>query len=144
MKLAPPVSFRVAQFAPVPGAGPSTATLLTLIVLRALLMAYVPHGKYSVWSGCRLWIAALIAVVSSVIPSPLAPKLVTITDPGGTSVGDITIEILPNALFSGVEESVTPTVKLNFPGTLGVPEIVAVLAAKLKPAGKLPAVALHR
>jgi hypothetical protein len=49
------------------------------------------------------------------------------------------------AVLAGISESVTVTVKLTVPVALpvGVPEIAPVLAFKVRPAGKAPAVMLH-
>ena len=62
-----PVALIVAQ----PGA-PTTVTLLTPM-LRPELVRYVPHGKNNSSPACIDRIAALIAAVSSVVPSPVAP-----------------------------------------------------------------------
>jgi hypothetical protein len=45
---------------------------------------------------------------------------------------------------SGVpSESLTPTVKLDVPAAVGVPEIAPLLAFSVNPEGKLPVVTFH-
>src|SRR5882762_3318392 len=62
-----PVALIVAQLGEA-----STVTLLTPM-LRPELIRYVPHGKNNSSPGYNDWIAALIAAVSSAVPSPVAP-----------------------------------------------------------------------
>lgn len=65
--------------------------------------------------------------------------MVVITSAGGA----ITSETEVDALCVGLEESATVAVKLKVPLAAGVPEIRPVLAARLRPAGRLPEVIDH-
>jgi hypothetical protein len=47
------------------------------------------------------------------------------------------------AVLGVVSESFTPTVKLEVPAAVGVPEMIPVLAFSVKPVGKLPVLMLH-
>jgi len=87
--------------------------------------------------------AALIALVSSVEPFPVAPKFVTTTAPGGGPEAEITKEKLFEAVFTGTEESITSTVIGAVVAEVGVPEIAPEAAFRVKPAGRAPTVMLH-
>ena len=65
--------------------------------------------------------------------------MVAITSAGGA----ITSETEIDALCVGFEESATVAVKLKVPLALGVPKIRPVLAARLRPAGRVPEVIDH-
>jgi hypothetical protein len=47
------------------------------------------------------------------------------------------------AVSDVVSESLTPTVKVELPAAVGVPEITPVLALRVNPAGKLPVLTLQ-
>jgi hypothetical protein len=62
-----------------------------------------------------------------------------ITNAGGAMVSDVEVDLLCTELLL----SETVAVKLKVPLTVGVPERRPVLAARLRPAGKLPEVIDH-
>jgi hypothetical protein len=70
---------------------------------------------------------------------PIVPEgtvVVVIAIEGGAMIS----ERVADFVCAGLAESATVAVKLNVPLTAGVPEIVPVVAARLMPAGRLPAV----
>jgi hypothetical protein len=74
------------------------------------------------------------------VPTVPAGKLAVVIDTGAglTTMLRLAVEV------SGVlSESLTPTVKLEVPAAVGVPEITPVLAFSANPAGKLPVLMLH-
>jgi hypothetical protein len=48
--------------------------------------------------------------------------------------------VAADVVWTGVPLSLTATVKLNVPLAEGVPEMIPVFAARVSPAGRLPAV----
>ena len=56
-----------------------------------------------------------------------------------SGVPPTTIEVVADLLCAGLPLSVTVTVKLDVPETVGVPEMVPLLA-RVRPVGKLPEV----
>ena len=52
-------------------------------------------------------------------------------------------EIVADVDCAGLSASVTVAVKVDVPLVVGVPEIMPVLAARLSPAGRLPALIDH-
>jgi hypothetical protein len=56
---------------------------------------------------------------------------------------DIVMLKLAEAVVAGEPESVTLTVKLKVPVAVGLPEIVPVVAARVKPPGNAPEVILQ-
>jgi hypothetical protein len=61
-----------------------------------------------------------------------------------TETGVGIVMLRPAVAFSGVpSESMTWTTKLAVPGSVGVPEIVPVLASRDNPAGRLPEARIH-
>jgi hypothetical protein len=53
------------------------------------------------------------------------------------------IEVVADCVWIGLPLSLTVAVKLDAPFAVGVPEITPVVAARVKPAGKLPDVIDH-
>ena len=62
--------------------------------------------------------------------------------PVGTAVAT-TIELVADAVWTGVPLSATVAVKLNVPFAVGVPDMIPVAVAKVSPAGRAPAVTDH-
>lgn len=54
--------------------------------------------------------------------------------------GEITSEKESDLVCAGLPASATVTVKLNVPVAVGVPEMTPVVAARLRPVGRLPEV----
>jgi hypothetical protein len=54
--------------------------------------------------------------------------------------GATTIEVVSDLVCAGLPESATVAVKLNAPLAVGVPETIPVVAARLRPAGRVPEV----
>jgi len=54
--------------------------------------------------------------------------------------GATTIEVVTDFVCAGLSESATVAVKLNVPLTVGVPETIPVVAARLRPGGRVPEV----
>lgn len=52
----------------------------------------------------------------------------------------MTIEVATDFVWTGVPLSLTVAVKLDVPLAVGVPEMIPVVASRLRPAGRLPAV----
>ena len=61
----------------------------------------------------------------------------------GATAALITMLRLAVAISGAVSESLTPTVKLELPAEVGVPEMTPVLALSVSPAGKLPLLMLQ-
>jgi hypothetical protein len=53
------------------------------------------------------------------------------------------IEVVADCVWTGLPLSLTVAVKLDVALAVGVPEITPVVAARVKPAGKLPDVTDH-
>ena len=62
--------------------------------------------------------------------------MVVITSAGGAMMRETEVD----AVWAGLAASATLAVKLKVPLAVGVPEIRPVLAARLRPAGRLPEV----
>ena len=60
--------------------------------------------------------------------------------PGGGAAAATTIEVATDFVWTGVPLSLTVAVKLDVPLMVGVPEMMPVVAARVSPAGRLPAV----
>jgi hypothetical protein len=65
-----------------------------------------------------------------------------VPEPGACAAA-ITIEVATDCVCAGLPLSVTVAVKLKTPLTVGVPEIIPVVAAKVSPDGMLPEVIDH-
>jgi hypothetical protein len=85
-----------------------------------------------------------VAVIGLEYPVPTVPdgsdaEIVKVAGAGAAT----TSESLTDWVCAGLPASVTVAVKLVVPLAVGVPEIRPVLVARLRPAGKLPALIDH-
>jgi hypothetical protein len=74
--------------------------------------------------------------------APLGSELVVMVT-GVTAAATVILNDCAAVCGVGAVESITLTVKLNVPAVVGVPEITPVDAAKLNPAGSIPALTLQ-
>ena len=63
--------------------------------------------------------------------------------PAAVVAAATTMEVGAEVLCAGEPLSLTDAVKLNVPLTVGVPEMMPVVAARVSPAGRLPEVIDH-
>jgi hypothetical protein len=79
-----------------------------------------------------------MALEYPVFTVPEGSVALIVNDEGAPEV--ITSESVTDLVSAGLDESVTLKVKLVLPLTVGVPEIVPLAGARLRPAGSVPLV----
>ena len=67
----------------------------------------------------------------------------SVEDVIASTFGAIAIDVATDFVCTGLPLSLTATVKLKVPLVVGVPEITPLEAARVSPAGKLPALIDH-